>query len=161
MVAPFWLIQLAHSAAIEATLKDLLLQIHVASIASSDSVLSVSLSTSQVEVRSTMGLQIVVHAVGTSLLSSSSASTGPIMIVEKITRLARRRASTVATTSAAAARAGTITRAIAGAARTIARTTARTSTGAGAVAGAGAGAGVVLAMLTNDEQGLNIFKFLL
>lgn len=88
VVAPFWLIQLAHNAAIEATLKDLLLQMHVASIASSDSVLSVSLSTSQVEVRSTIGWQIIVHAVGTSVLSSSSASTGPIMIVEKATRLA-------------------------------------------------------------------------
>jgi len=83
VVAPFCLIQLAHNAAIAATLKDLLLRIYIASIASFDSVLSVSLSTSQVKVRSTIGWQIVMHAVGTSLLSSSSASTGPIMIVEK------------------------------------------------------------------------------
>jgi hypothetical protein len=89
LVVPFWLIQLAHKAAMEATSKEVLLQIHVASIASSDSVLSVSLSTSQVEVRSTIGLQIVVHAEGTSLLSSSSAIIGPSITLKKTTRLAR------------------------------------------------------------------------
>src|SRR3954471_14674111 len=75
----------------EATLKDLLLQIHDASIESSDSVLSVSLSISQAEVRSTIGLQMVVHAVGTSLLSSSSARTRPMIIAEANTRLVMER----------------------------------------------------------------------
>lgn len=94
--------------------------------------------------------QIYYQEQQSSQSKSNTASVNDIQahVCNRFRLTARRRASTVATTSAAAARAGTTTRATA-------RTTARTS------AGAGAGAGAVLAMLTNDDQGLNIFKFLL